>query len=269
MTTYIELDNLNLALAAGLLLINGALSIVLQLGVARRLFVAAARMVVQLALVALVLQLVFATVSPWLTASIGLVMVLFAGQEIVARQTRSFTGWWSYGLGVGCMAVAALTMTLFAMATQIQVEPWYHPRYVLPILGMILGNTMTSIALGLDTLTTSAGRERPAIEAQLALGATRREAFRPLAQAAMRSALMPTVNAMAATGLVHLPGMMTGQVLAGVDPIEAAKYQVLIMFLIAGGTGLGAGAAIVAGIFRLTDERHRLRIDRLRESKDG
>ena len=78
---------------------------------------------------------------------------------------------------------------------------------------------------------------------------------------------MPIVNAMAATGLVSLPGMMTGQILAGVEPVEAAKYQILIMFLIAGGTTLGAVTAVMGGVWRLTDERHRLRLDRLHSGK--
>jgi putative ABC transport system permease protein len=74
---------------------------------------------------------------------------------------------------------------------------------------------------------------------------------------------MPIVNAMAATGLVALPGMMTGQILSGVDPTEAVKYQILIMFLIAGGTGFGALTAVLAAAARITDGRHRLRLDRL------
>jgi putative ABC transport system permease protein len=74
---------------------------------------------------------------------------------------------------------------------------------------------------------------------------------------------MPIVNSMAATGVVSLPGMMTGQILGGVAPMEAVKYQILIMFLIAGGTGLGAAGAVMGGVFRLTDARHRLRLDRL------
>ena len=80
---------------------------------------------------------------------------------------------------------------------------------------------------------------------------------------------MPIVNAMAATGLVALPGMMTGQILSGVDPVEAVKYQTLIMFLIAGGTGFGALTAVLAGAARLTDGRHRLRLDRLAPKKKG
>ncbi len=74
---------------------------------------------------------------------------------------------------------------------------------------------------------------------------------------------MPTINGMAAIGLVSLPGMMTGQILAGVEPIDAVKYQLLIMFLIAGGTGLGTLAAVMGGARLLTDHRHRLRLDRI------
>lgn len=263
MTGYVALSTFDLVLASLLILINGALSLGFKLQLEKSLALATLRMIVQLAAIGYVLKALFATVSPWLTGAAALAMILFAGREIVARQERSFTGWWSYGLGVSCMATAAFAVTIFALTTQLQADPWYNPRFALPILGMVLGNTMTSISLGLDRLTSTAVRERSSIEAQLALGATRQEALRPFTRAALRSALMPTINAMAATGLVSLPGMMTGQILSGVDPVEATKYQILIMFLIAGGTGLGAVAAVIGGMIRLTDERHRLRVDRL------
>ena len=128
---------------------------------------------------------------------------------------------------------------------------------------------MTGISLGLHTLTTGLVRDRAAVEARLMLGATRREALLPATRSALRSAMMPIVNSMAATGLVSLPGMMTGQILAGIEPVEAVKYQLLIMFLIAGGTGLGAVAAVLAAGCRLTDNRHRLRLDRLAPARDG
>jgi putative ABC transport system permease protein len=128
---------------------------------------------------------------------------------------------------------------------------------------MILGNTMTGISLGLQTLTIGLVRDRAAAEARLTLGATRWQALLPVTRDALRSALMPIVNSMAATGLVFLPGMMTGQILAGAEPREAVKYQMLVMFLIAGGTGIGALSAVIGGVYRLTDTRHRLRLDRL------
>jgi putative ABC transport system permease protein len=95
------------------------------------------------------------------------------------------------------------------------------------------------------------------------LGATRQVAAAPVTREAFRSALMPVINSMSVTGVVSLPGMMTGQILGGVPPAEAVKYQILVMFLISGGTGLGAVAAVLGGVYRLTDGRHRLRLDRL------
>ena len=106
-------------------------------------------------------------------------------------------------------------------------------------------------------------RERAAVAARLALGDDRYHALLPVTREALRRAFMPTLNAMAATGLVSLPGMMTGQILAGVEPIDAIKYQLLVMSLIAGGTGLGTLGAVIGGCYRLTDHRHRLRLDRI------
>ncbi len=259
----IELSYLDLAVAALLLLINGAISLVLELRLERQLLIAALRMTVQLVLVGAILTTLFSLASPWWTALAALVMLLFAGREVMARQDRRLTGWWAYGLGASTMTVAAVLVTLLALTTQVRPDPWYDPRYAIPLLGMILGNAMTGISLGLNTLTTTAARERGAIEAQLALGATRWQALRGVTRQALRSGLMPTINAMSATGLVFLPGMMTGQILAGVAPAEAVKYQLLIMFLIAGATGLGVLLAVLLGVYRLTDPRHRLRLDRL------
>jgi len=267
MTGYITLDAFDLVIAASLVLLSGGLSVVLQLGIERQLAVAAARMVVQLLLVGLVLKAIFAAGSLWLTLGAAAVMVLVAGREVRARQERPIAGLWGYGLGSITMLVAGGLITLFALTTQIQADPWYTPRYLLPLFGMILGNCMTGIALGLETLTQSALRERAAIEAQLLLGASRFEALKPVSRRALRSGFMPIINAMAATGIVALPGMMTGQILAGADPAEAVKYQLLIMFLIGGATGLGVLAAVLGAVWRLTDARDRLRLDRLTAAK--
>ncbi len=261
--SYIVLGYWDIAAASVLLVLNALLSIAMGLKLERQLLLAAARMVVQLAIVGLVLKALFAAVSPWLTAAAALFMILFAGREVLARQTRRFTGWWAYGLGTSSIMAAAIIVTVLALTTQVKPDPWYDPRYAIPLLGMILGNTMTGVSLGLDRLVTGAVRERTAIEAQLALGHEMPWAIQPVTREALRGGLIPIVNAMAAAGVVSLPGMMTGQILAGVDPVEAVKYQLLIMFLIAGGTGLGVLTAVLAGARRLTDGRHRLRLDRL------
>jgi len=261
--TYIRLDYSDLMLPALLVVMVGICSVALQLKLERQLAIATVRMVAQLALVGYVLTFLFAAVSPLWTAVAAVLMVLFAAQEIGGRQKRRLRGGWSYALGAACTLMASATVTTFALLTQLRPEPWYNPRYALPLLGMILGNTMTGISLGLDVLTNGLVRERAAVEARLALGQSRYYALLPVTRDALRSGLMPTINAMAAMGLVSLPGMMTGQILAGVEPGDAVKYQLLVMFLITGGTGLGTLVAVVGGIYRLTDHRHRLRLDRL------
>jgi putative ABC transport system permease protein len=128
---------------------------------------------------------------------------------------------------------------------------------------MVLGNVLTAMSLTFDALTTAAVRERTAIEARLANGGTRMDAFEQVLGDALRSGTMPILNAMAVAGVVSLPGMMTGQILAGADPLEAAKYQMLILLVLAGASTLGVLAAGLGGVFLLTDPRHRLRLDRL------
>ena len=260
---YIALDHWDLVIAASLLLINGGLSLVLDLGLVRSLMISAVRMVVQLLLVGLVLQALFTAVSPLWTGVAVTAMLLFAGREVMARQRRRLRGFWSYGLGAGGVTMASVLVTAFALTTQVAPDPWYHPRYAVPLLGMVLGNALTGVSLALDALTSGLVGNRSGVEARLALGATIREATLPEVRAALRTALMPTINAMAATGLVTLPGMMTGQILSGVAPQEAVKYQLMVMFLISGGTAIGAIITVYGGVWRLTDRRHRLRLDRL------
>jgi len=122
---------------------------------------------------------------------------------------------------------------------------------------------MNGIALALDRLTQTAWDQRDTIEARLMLGHSTAQALSGIRQQVFRSGLIPIINAMATAGIVSLPGMMTGQILAGTPPVEAVKYQIMIMFLIAGGAGFGALAAVRLSVRRLFDERERLRLDRL------
>lgn len=266
----VELSPLDLALAAALILLNGAISWLFRLGLERTLLVASLRMVAQLALIGLVLEWIFAATSPWWTAALSLAMVAAAALEIVGRQQRRIAGPGTMLLGGSTLLTVGLLATGFAMIVAIRPEPLHAPQYVLPILGMVLGNALTGMSLVLDTMTEAASRERAAIEARLALGASRLEALSGPLRTGLRTGLMPILNAMAAAGIVSLPGMMTGQILAGVDPVEATKYQILIMFLLAGATALAVVAAGLGAVHLLTDARHRLRLDRLRAPRgDG
>ena len=107
----------------------------------------------------------------------------------------------------------------------------------------------------------------PRLDQRIALGAPRGLALESVVRHALRAGMMPIINAMAASGVVALSGMMTGQILSGVDPVDATKYQLLIMFLIAGSTTLGTLLSVLGAARLLTDDRHRLRLDRLVESQ--
>jgi putative ABC transport system permease protein len=259
----IILGTVDLALAAALVLLLAALSWQLHLQIGRRMLIAGARSVVQLLLIGLVLKTLFASSNPWLIGALATVMLGVAGYEVMSRQQYRFRGAWGYGTGTLAMFLSSFCITVLALVVILQPTPWYMPQYAVPLLGMILGNTMTGIAVALDNLTRQTIDKRRQIEARLALGDSAGEAIAAIRRDALRSGLIPVVNAMTTAGIVSLPGMMTGQILAGSPPLEAAKYQVLILFLIAAGTGFGSVAAVMIGSRRLFDERMRLRRDRL------
>ncbi len=261
--SVIPLTPFDLVLAASLVLLVALLSWRMRLGMAGQLVVAALRTTVQLLLIGLVLRVLFAHVSLLWVALLGMAMLLAAGREVYARQRRRFSGWWGYGLGTISVFVSSFAVATLALAVIIRAAPWYAPQYAIPLLGMLLGNTMTGVALAMDRLTAAAWVQRAVIEQRLMLGHDRSQAIRSMRQESIRAGMIPIVNAMAAAGIVSLPGMMTGQILAGSPPVTAVQYQILIMFLIAAGTGFGTLAAVTLGARRLFDDRHRLRLDRL------
>lgn len=260
--TTVPLDWPDLAFAGLLLCVNGLISVAFRLRLELPFVIAAARMVVQLSAVGFILKFVFARTSPAWTVALALVMILVAGYELIARQEGRFKTWLAFGLGSGTLLLVGTLGTLYAAAIVIAPTPWYAPRYILPILGMVLGNTLTSASLVLQTLNDAADRDRAAIEDRLALGATRFTAFSTVLARALKTAMTPLLNSMSVAGVVALPGMMTGQILAGADPSGAAKYQIMIMFVLAGASGLGALLAALGGVLMMTDSRHRLRLDR-------
>lgn len=259
----IPLGPLELGLASSLVLLLALLTWRARLGVSSGMLIAALRTVIQLTLIGLVLEALFATSRFLWIALIALVMLLLAGREVVARSRRRLTGAWSFGIGTLSMFLSSFSIAVLTLIVIIGPEPWYAPRYAIPLLGMMLGNTMTGVALGLDRLTDGVYRQRALIENRLMLGDRWQAAVEDIRRDAMRAGMIPTINAMAAAGVVSLPGMMTGQILAGAAPAMAVQYQILIMFIITAGTGFGTLAAVLVGSRRLFDERERLRLDRL------
>ena len=261
--TPILLSPADIAIGAVLIVLDGILSVALRLGLHRQLGIAACRMAVQLVLIGFILRAVFAIASPLLTLGVIVAMVAIAGREVAARPEQRLGRFGNYAVGATAVSFATALTAILALATAIRPSPWYDPHYALPLAGIILGNVLSGASLALDSMLSGVVRERAAIEARLALGHSFHRAIGGLTRTSIRRALLPIINQMSAAGIITLPGIMTGQILAGMDPLEAAKYQILLMFLLSGGSALAAGATVYLAAARLTDGRQRLRIDRL------
>ena len=260
----IHLDAWDLLAAAGLIVLDAALSLWLRLGVHRQILVAAVRMVAQLTIVGLVLRHVFAGASPAATLAVIVFMVGAAAREVATRPKGRLERWMNYRISAAVVACAGFATVLLALTTAVRPTPWYEPRYAIPLMGIVLGSVLNAASLALDGVLDGVVRERARIEARLALGTPLREAIGPLVRSATRRGMLPVANQMSAAGIITLPGIMTGQLLAGMDPIDAVKYQILLMFLLAGASGLASCGAAQLAVRALSDERQRLRTDRLR-----
>ncbi len=260
-SSYIVLGNWQLVIAAMLILVNVAISVWLRLGLARTLLVASARMVVQLLLVGFILQSVFELKTPLPVLGIGVVMSALAGIAAVHRTKRRFAGvYWDSMLTV---LGAAFLVTGAAVLGILDVSPWYEPQYTIPLLGMVLGNILSGVSLGLDRFMEGVARDANMIESDLALGASRWEAAHPLLNDSLRTGMIPTINSMMVMGVVSLPGMMTGQLLAGAAPTDAVRYQIVIMFMIAAATALATLGVILLAFRKLFNAQHQLCVERL------
>lgn len=265
MSTLIHLGPVELGVATILVVAAGVVSVVLRLGIERRLAVAAVRTVIQLGLLGLVLERVFAFRHPVVIVGILVLMTLFAAREAAGRTSRGYRGimidaW--LAMAVSCFVVGGIVTQAV-----VGVEPWYDPQYVIPLVGMILGNSLTGIALGLDRFLDFLATRHDEIELRLAFGATRGEALAAPLREAVRTGMVPIINAMAAAGIVSLPGMMTGQILAGAPPLQAVSYQIVVMFMIAAAVAGGAMLVVILAGRHFMGADAVLRLDRLRSAK--
>lgn len=261
--TPISLTPLDLVAASILIVVDGLLSIALGLGLHRQIVIAASRMVIQLLLVGYVLRFVFAIASPALTLAVLLLMALSAAREVAVRPERRLSRGGNLLIGTVAVFAATSLTSMLALLTAIRPDPILDPRYVVPLTGIIMGSVLNAASLSMDSLLDDAAQRAPSIEAQLCLGIRFKTAMRPLVRQALRRGMVPIINQMAAAGLITLPGTMTGQILAGLDPLEAVKYQILLMFLLGGSSGIAALATTSLTTRWLTDDRERLRLDRL------
>lgn len=250
------LTNWEVATAAGLVVLNGVVSLSLRLGLERRLLLASLRTCGQLVLAGYALQLVIRLNSLPVILSVMLLMTLIAGWAATGRVEKRYPGLLLDS--VCAVFITAWVTTAIALAGVMRPRIWWDEpaQFTIPLIGLILGNTLNGISLGIDRLGTYYLSHRREVEMRLTLGATRWEAGRDGVRHAVRTGMIPVINSMMVVGLVSLPGVMTGQMLAGVPPVAAVRYQIAVMFLIAAGTAMGTTTAALLAYRRLFNTHH-------------
>ena len=242
-----DLSWVDLAVASVLVLISVLISMRMRLGLTRKIGVAAVRTVVQLTAIGMVLKYVFAAEQPLWIAVIALVMTLTAGLSAGGRSRYTYAG--EKRDALLSVWLTSWIVALIGLYGVLNVRPWYSAQFVVPILGMILGNTLNTVSLTFDRLTQALSQQRGQVEMMLSLGATPWEAFQDIARQSVSAGMLPTINSMTVVGIVSLPGMMTGQILAGGAPEQAVRYQIVIMFFMCAASALG-GMFAVWSVFR-------------------
>ena len=235
----------------------------------RQIFIASLRMTLQLIVAGYVLTLLFAHPNPFLTILVVLMMEVFS----IFTVFRKFKGELSSGLK-RAIAISLFSGTLacllYFLFVVVRISPWYDPQYFIPLAGMFIGNSMTGVALGVNALLEGMSSRRALVEEALVLGATPKVAAGKVVNFAFDSAILPTINSMVGMGIVFLPGMMTGQILAGVPPLTAISYQISIMFGIFGSVGLTVVLALQLGYRSFFTDQAQLmdlQTDQKREAK--
>lgn len=226
-----RLDILDLVLGLGLMAIAIGLSAWQRLGLELSLAIATGRTVLQLLGVGYLLAFIFALNNPWAVLAVLTVMLTIAA--IVARNRIGKKYPALLPLVWGSILVSTALTLGYTNLLIIQPPTWYEPQYLIPLAGIVLGNAMNGAAIAGERLVTTINTSRLEIETHLSLGATPEQAVAQYRKDAIKAGLIPTLNQMMVVGIVTLPGIITGQLLSGVNPLDASSYQILIMFMLA------------------------------------
>ncbi|WP_338506548.1 iron export ABC transporter permease subunit FetB [Erwinia aphidicola] len=233
-----NITNESLALALVLVLIALLVSKKERLGLEKDIVWSVARAIVQLVIVGYVLKYIFDLNNRWLT----ILMVLFICVN-AALNAKKRSRAIDHGFVISFIAITlGTTLTLAILLLSGAIE--FMPMQVIPISGMIAGNAMVAVGLCFSNLNQRLSDNRQKVEEMLSLGASAKLASGSIVRDSIRAAMIPTVDAAKTVGLVSLPGMMSGLIFAGIDPVKAIKYQIMVTFMLLGTASL---STIVAG----------------------
>ena len=228
-----------------------------------QIILASVRMTVQLVLVGFVLTYIFENPNPYLILGILFLMEGFAIFNIFGRVQRKISKDLKLVIAFSMISGTLLSIFYFILIV-VNLEPWFRPQYFIPLSGMLIGNSMTGISLGVEGLINGIKDNKKLIENALMLGAHPVEASRKISNRAFYNAILPTLNSMIGMGIIFLPGMMTGQMLAGATPITAIKYQIAIMMGILGSVTLTVYLLVTFGTKSFFNDRSQIKMEKFK-----
>jgi len=236
--SIIQIDYIDVAISLGLIAVVLVVSLLSRLFLEKDLLIGTVRCFIQLVIVGYILNWVFGLEHWYAVLAMLLVMMLIAGYSA----SRRVEGRGEKRIVVASFAVmaASFSVIMVVFSLVIPLDPWYDPRYVIPISGMIINGAMNGVSIGMATLRTQLKDRADAVLAALSLGASSAQASAPMVRESLKRALIPTINGLMTAGIVQLPGMMTGQIVAGVDPRLAVLYQIVVYYMLAASVSLSA-----------------------------
>ena len=203
----------------------------------KEIIISSIRMTLQLVLVGYLLVYIFDNPNAFITIGIIILMEAFSVFTVFRKFKKQLSKPLKQVIALS-MGIGTLSCLVYFLLVVVRISPWYEPQYFIPIAGMIVGNSMTGISLGVKSLLEGMTVQRAVVEEALILGAAPQDASRRIVNSTFDSAILPTINSMVGMGIVFLPGMMTGQILSGIAPTTAIAYQIAIMLGILGAVAL-------------------------------
>jgi len=245
-----------LALTLVFVLAAGGVSLAYNLGLAKSLAWGTVRTFAQLFLMGYALKIIFGLDSSLLVILVFSLMIAFSARIVMKQVSEKSV---RYGQPVFISVfVTYMAVTVVVTGVIVGVEPWWEPQYFLTMGGMVVGNSMNALSLALERLFSGLKDKRDEIEMRLCLGADSWEASSAVVRDAVKAGMIPSINSMMGVGIVFIPGMMTGQIVAGADPLQAVRYQIVVMLMITASTALTAFLAVLLARRRCFNKAHRL-----------
>eukprot|EP00854_Cymbomonas_tetramitiformis_P002910 gene2910-3723_t len=257
----VKLTWLSICFALVVIALAMALSLRLQLKLESSLLISALRAILQLSLLGYILVPIFQLNSVYLVLLYCSFMICVSASEAVSKQKYHYKGMAAHTLFT--VASSSSLVIVYGLYVVLRTDPMWDAHYVIPILGMLLGNSLTSVSVAYSCFLEEVAERHDNIEFLLSRGATRWEAVRHIVQRAVKLGTTPLINQMSVAGLVSIPGMMTGQILGGTSPLQAARYQMVVLFMLGGCASLSAYMILVLASNKLVDAQLCLRVDLL------